>query len=120
MSLPDISLAVGDRQPPFVRTWVDEDGNEVDLTGYTVTFSMQDQGRANAAITGAVTITNTPVGVPAVMTYDWGVTDTAVPALYDAEFVATKSGGQMTWPQQRGERPDGTPITLIVEVRPHV
>ena len=120
MSEPDISLAVGDRQPAFVQTWVDADGNEVDLTGFTVTFSMQDQGRANPPIAGSVVVTATPSGVNAKMTYSWGASDTAVAALYDAEFVATKSGGQMSWPQQRGTRPDGTPITLLVEIRPHV
>ena len=120
MSLPDISLAVGDRAPAFVQTWIDADGNEVDLTGFTVTFSMQDQGRANPPITGSVDVTNTPRGVHALMTYSWGASDTAIAALYDAEFVATKAGEQMTWPQQRGRRPDGTPITLIVEIRPHV
>jgi|SRR6185437_3820267 len=109
---PDISLAAGDRQPAFVRTWVDEDGNPVDLTGYTVTFSMQDHGRANAPITGPVVVTNTPGGIPAVLTYDWGATDTAIAALYDAEFVATKAGSQMTFPTTRPP--------YVVEVRPHV
>jgi hypothetical protein len=120
LSLPDISLAVGDTEPAFVRTWVDEDGNEVDLTGFAVVFNLQDQGRANAVISGPVVVTNTPSGVPALMTFSWPNGSTAVAALYDAEFVATKSGAQMSWPQQRGTRPDGTPITLLVEVRPHV
>jgi hypothetical protein len=111
MSIPDVSLAVGDRQPPFVRTWVDENGNSVNLTGYTVVCRFQDQGRANAAISGAVVVTNDPAGIPAVCTYNWGVSDTAVPALYDAEFVATKTGAQMTFPGDR---------MFLFEFRPHV
>jgi hypothetical protein len=116
MSLPDFSVAAGDTAPPFVKTWTDEDGNEVSLTGWTVTFSMQDQGRVNPPITGSVVVSNTPAGVAAVVTYNWGTNDTAVPALYDAEFTATKTGKSMTWPI--GRQPPN--LALVIEVRPHV
>jgi hypothetical protein len=111
VSVPDLSIAVGDRQPPFTRTWVDEDGNEVDLAGFTVVFQMQDQGRANPVISGSVTPTLSPSGKLSVCSYPWGATDTLVAALYDAEFVATKTGAQMSFPGDR---------TFIIEIRPHV
>jgi hypothetical protein len=116
MSLPDFSVAAGDTAPSFVKTWTDEDGNEVDLTDWAVTFSMQDQGRVNPPITGDVTVTDTVSGVHALMTYDWAAGNTDVPALYDAEFTATKDDATMTWPI--GRQPPN--LALVIEVRPHV
>jgi hypothetical protein len=50
------------------------------------------------------------------MTYDWAAGNTDVPALYDAEFTATKDDATMTWPI--GRQPPN--LALVIEVRPHV
>jgi hypothetical protein len=112
MALPDMILAVGDTTPPLVQTWTDENGNPLDLTGWAIVWSMQDQARVNAPLVGGtVTVTNTPSGTPAVMSMAWAAGNTAIAAFYDGEFTATKAGASMTWPRER---------TLTIEVRPHV
>ena len=110
--IPDMILAVGDTTPPLVQTWTDENENPVDLTGWALSWAMQDQARVNAPLAGGtIVVSNTPDGTPAVMTMPWAVGNTAVAAFYDGEFTATKSGESMTWPRDR---------TLLIEVRPRV
>jgi hypothetical protein len=112
MALPDMILAVGDTTPPLVQTWTDENGNPVDLTGWALSFALQDQARVNAPIAGGtIVVTNTPSGTPAVMSMAWAAGNTAIAAFYDGEFTATKAGASMSWPRDR---------YLVIQVRPTV
>lgn len=67
-----------------------------DLTGATVVFAMRLKGGATKIAAGACTITSAATGA---CEYRWSTGDVDTAGVYEAEFVATLSGGkQVTFP----------------------
>ena len=76
----------GSTKPSLQVTLLDQDGNIVDLSSTTVTFSLID------AITGSLVINSGSCTVDAsagTVTYDWSATDLENPGKYIGEFKIT-------------------------------
>lgn len=82
--------------PSLQATLVDYLGQPVSLVGATVAFAMRSQDNPNFVITGVATIIDEAAGVVA---YQWGVSNTATPGAYAAEFIVTyANGGKESFP----------------------
>lgn len=85
---------VGDTAPYFaVQILRKSDNTAVDLTGYTVDFSMRNTRSPRARVVrGPAVITDAVTGK---VEYRWTDGDLAVPGVYLAEFRGVSAGGRV-------------------------
>jgi hypothetical protein len=87
MALPD--AVQGATRPQYQLTWVDADGDAVDLTGATVTVRIRDRSTYTTTATGGtVTLTTAASGI---FTWTPGAADVATAGVYDVQFSAAYS-----------------------------
>ena len=79
----------GDRLPILQATLVDGNGNAVNLTGATVTFSMANSAGTLVITDGSCTIVSATGGV---VSYAWGSSDTTTAGTFTGEFEVTIGG----------------------------
>ena len=73
-------------------TWVDGDGDPLNLTGATVTGRLLDLATGTArAITGTLQVLDGEAGL---FSWDYGAADVATAGAFNAQFVATFGGGE--------------------------
>jgi len=89
-----ITIKKGDTLPVLSAIFKDSNGNIVDLTGATVTFTMSRNGtvKINAA---SCTIESEAGGE---VSYVWVSGDTDTAGTYDGEFEVTNANGVFTIP----------------------
>lgn len=104
MSRP-FSLKKGDRLPSIRSRLVFSGGGLISASG--VVFAMQHQ-TTDAIITGAAVIEDASDKVLTVR-YDWGASDSSTVGTYNAEWVVTIGGKEMTFP------PDGFDTVEVVD-----
>jgi len=82
-----IKLKQNDTRPYLKIKLVDEDGNNVDLTSATVTFTMRNRSTGTVKVNaGSCTVTSASAGE---VEYRWGSTDLNTVGVYDGEFQIT-------------------------------
>lgn len=87
----EVYLTEGDTEPDLQITLKDQDGDPVDLTEATVTFSMAKLSTGELKITDAAcSVTDGPNGV---FTYSWGATDLDERGVFVGQFKVTTTGG---------------------------
>ena len=73
-------------------TWVDGDGDPLNLTGATVTGRLLDLATGTArAITGTLQVLDGEAGL---FSWDYGAADVATAGAFNVQFVATFGGGE--------------------------
>lgn len=92
--MPDIEMKKGDRLPALYYQLIGPEG-PLNLAGYTVEFAFELADGSGVPITGACTIDNESLGI---VKYSWGAADTAVAGTYNAEFVGTVGGLEISFP----------------------
>ncbi len=75
----------GAKRPSQLITWLDEDGNAVDLSGTTIAARIRDLAGTARNADGTFTITNAAGGV---FRWDYGVNDVATAGLFWVQFTA--------------------------------
>lgn len=95
--IADFHVGQGDDSPSIEAGLLDENGDPIDGTGVSsVRFRARLMDKSRPAITGtAVVVTESPLTVR----YDWpvGAGQTAVPGLYEVEWVDTTGGRTETF-----------------------
>lgn len=91
----DIYMKVGDRLPSITYVLVGPEGVMDLSTASGVVFKFELADGSGSPISGSCTIESESLGR---VRYDWGASDTATAGTYNAEFVATFSGKEMTFP----------------------
>ena len=82
--------SVGNRNPPITENIIDSDGNPVDLSGATVTFSMRRVGSSTLKVSAAsATIVSAPLGQ---VRYNWVAADVDTAAEYLCWWTITAAG----------------------------
>ena len=90
MSNNKLTFKRNDTRPYFKVKIIDESGNNVDLTGATVTFTMRNRSDATVKVNAAsCTVTSATAGE---VEYRWAATDLDTAGIYDGEFCITFSG----------------------------
>ncbi len=79
-----------DTLPSLEATLIDAEGNPVDLTTKSVTFSMRSRDNPSLVITGLAVKVDAVNGIVA---YQWGPGNTNTPGAYLGEFRVTYSNG---------------------------
>lgn len=93
-----LPLKVGDRLPEVEVTLYGADGQVVDLTDATVTFTLASTDGRVLINKAAATVVTPASGL---VRYSWGVSDLSSPGTYRCEWIATFPGGrQMTFPNR--------------------
>lgn len=90
----DFYIKTGNTGPDLEIQFQDEDGDPVNITGYSaLTFSMRNKR------TGIVAVDDedaTPVTeATGIVKYVWQAVDTAIAGEYEAEFLCTLGSGQI-------------------------
>ncbi len=98
MADADIRMKKGDRLPSVATNLKNPDGSFTNLTGATVVFRYQLDTTPPGTVTSITCVIDDPIA--GAIHIDWGVTDTAVAGTYRAEFVATISGKDETFPTE--------------------
>jgi hypothetical protein len=93
-----------DRLPSLQATLLDGNGQPINLTGATVTFTMVNAAGSVIVNDAAATVVNATAGVVA---YAWGVSDTTNSGTFYGEFEVTSGGLVERFPN------DGN-ITIII------
>lgn len=89
-------LKQNDTLPAIQYTFLDEDGDAINLTGATVKIYMQNATDGTTKIDGgSCTVTDAANGV---VTYSWADADVDESGLFWAEFVADFSGEERSSP----------------------
>lgn len=91
--LYDFYIKVGNTGPDLQVELLDEDGNPVDITGYTsIKFNMRDKKtgtvKVDAVAAGEVTLN------PGVIKYVWKAADTVTAGEYEGEFEVVMGSTQ--------------------------
>lgn len=89
----EITVKQGDIEPDIEITVKDDDGNVIDVTGYTVKWSMQ-----NARLPGTPVLNDKDGevvdGTAGLIAYRWSAADTQqAPGTYEGEFLVTPNDG---------------------------
>lgn len=99
-------LKVNDLQPYYYARLKDVDGDDVDLSGASIVFSMKNIDSDTLKIDRAsASLTND--GTDGKFHYEWQSGDTDTAGIYRIEFEISVSGGKFTVP------PDGKAIVVI-------
>lgn len=95
-------LKTGDRSVDLEATLYSESGAVVDLTGYSVVFSMQlDGGTTNKVDAASCEIVSAVAGT---IKYEWQAADVDTAGTYKGEFVATDGSGlEVTFPRRKSD-----------------
>ncbi len=91
-------LKVGDTGPSFRAMLLDEDGNPVNLTGFTADLRVRLPGADAPKVDTALTIFDAERGI---VEYDWTSSDTDEAGLYKAEVEATDGTDTISYPSDR-------------------
>lgn len=84
MSNNKLTFKRNDTRPYLKIKVTDEDGNNVDLTGSTITFTMRNRSDATIKVNaGSCTITSATAGE---VEYRWASSDLDTAGIYDGEF----------------------------------
>lgn len=83
----------GDRFPDLTTTVRDENGDAVDLTDATLTFSMRKARDPDTVVVDAAEAALVNDGAYGEISYAWGPDDTEEPGTYEAEFHITPQAG---------------------------
>lgn len=98
MATPDIWMKKGDRLPSITYVLVGPEGI-VDLSSASgVVFKFELADGSGSPISGSCVVEDEGGGR---VRYDWGASDTAAAGAYNAEFVATFGGKEMTFPSNK-------------------
>lgn len=91
MASADLFIRQNDTVPPLLTVINDQNGNPLNLSGASVTFTMRSEQSTNPVkLLGSASITNASTGS---VQFSWNTADTATPGLYAAEWHVTQSGG---------------------------
>lgn len=102
-------ITQGDTWPPITVSLTGSDGEAVDLTGATVTFSMRTASGTVLIDKASCSVTNAVAGE---VMYTWTDTDTAVAGEHQAEFEVTLPTGKVeSFPNDS---------YLLIAIRPQV
>lgn len=110
MNDPVFSIKQNDLWPAIRAILRDSDGNAIDLTGSTVTFTMRVYGSATPPVISAAAATVLSPATAGRVEYQWAGADTATLGMYQAEF-GLDIGGKV------GTAPNAT--HLLVRINPH-
>lgn len=93
-----LPLKVGDRLPEVEVSLYGADGQVVDLTDATVTFTLASNDGRVLIDKAAATVVTAASGL---VRYSWDADDLSAPGRYRCEWIATFPGGrQMTFPNR--------------------
>lgn len=93
-----LPLKVGDRLPEIEATLYGADGQIIDLTGATVTFTMAAPDGRVIINKAAATVVTAASGL---VRYSWDADDLTAPGTYRCEWIVTFPGSrQMTIPNK--------------------
>jgi hypothetical protein len=88
----DLTLTVGDRNESLTYTVVDSGGDAVNLSGWTVTFSMWDADTGTVVVDAvSATVVTAASGV---VRYDWVAADVDTAGRYHGRFTGTDGSGK--------------------------
>lgn len=98
--LYDFYIKVGNTGPDLQVELLDEDGDVIDITGYsTIKFSMRNKRTGTTVIDGVAAVEVTVN--PGVIKYEWVAADTATPGEYEGEFeVVLGSTQKISFPNK--------------------
>ena len=88
MSLP--RAVVGARHSAVQITWTKENGDPHDLTGSTVTGTIQSSGGTARAIDGTLALVTPASGI---FSWEYGAVDVGAAGTFQVQFKATYPGG---------------------------
>ena len=89
------SLKVGDTAPKFRAELLDDNGDPVDLSGFTADFRIRLPDADTTKIDGGMTVSNTSDGI---VEYEWSSGDTDEAGLFIAEIETTDGTDTTTYP----------------------
>lgn len=91
MATADCFIRQGDTVPILTSTILDQNGNVINLTGASVSFTMRTLTSSTPlTLAGSATVTNATTGA---VQYAWNTNDTQTAGLYMGEWHVTESGG---------------------------
>ena len=96
-----IYMKKGDRLPSITYILRSATGIQDLSAASGVVFKFELADGSGSPISGNCAIEDTTAGR---VRYDWGASDTATAGIYNAEFVATFSGREMTFPNGDGRQ----------------
>lgn len=88
-------LKVDNTGPALRAMLLDEDGNPVNLNGFTATLRVKKPYADSAKVDAAMTIFDAERGI---VEYDWSASDTDEAALYKAEVETTDGTDTISYP----------------------
>jgi len=89
-------LKVGDTGPELRLRLIDENGDPVNITGFTQTFNAKkSDADTNAVDAGSMTILDAETGL---VEYDWQDGDTDEAGVYEAEVKSTDGTDTISYP----------------------
>ena len=96
--MTEVYVKQGDTLPSVEATLKYTDGTVMDLTDFTVVFTMIGKDGTKKVDEASATIVNPP-GTDGKVRYYWSGTDTDTPGRFRGEFEVTRPDGKtQTWP----------------------
>lgn len=90
-------ISSGDTSPPLRAKLYDEQGDNFNLTGYSVTVSVTEAGADSPVVDTSATILQEGIGI---VKYNWQSGDTDESGAYLVEFVADDGTETITFPSR--------------------
>jgi hypothetical protein len=98
----DFSLGQDDDGVPWTVPLFDDDGNAIDPAGGSAQLYYRIDDDSAAGVTVDAEVVHLVDGEPDQVRYTWLAADTAVPGVYNVEWLVTlASGARITYPGRR-------------------
>lgn len=86
-------FAVGEIPGPALHQFLDNDGNPINLTGFTASIEIESRPVTPGLGTGTVAITDIPNGI---VSYTWVAADMMIVGFYRLQIWVTKAGSALS------------------------